>query len=73
MLCGGKENFGDIVYAIVPTDGWPWVDYESPETRRRNKAMEDRVRASSHSADGLPYDVRMNIARMLTSRSIFPT
>ena len=65
MLCGGKENFGRILYAIVPTEGWPWVADEAEETRRRNQAMEDRVRASSHSPDGLPYDVRMNIAGML--------
>ena len=62
---GGKENFGRILYAIVPTEGWPWVADEAEETRRRNQAMEDRVRASSHSPDGLPYDVRMNIAGML--------
>ena len=65
MLCGGKENFGRILYATVPTEGWPWVADEAKETRTRNQAMEDRVWESSRSPSGLPYDVRMNIAGML--------
>ena len=65
MLCGGKENFGQILYATVPTEGWPWVADEAKETRTRNQAMEDRVWESSRSPSGLPYDVRMNMGRML--------